>query len=102
MLVIKKACDEMKELLYEAKERVELAIYCKSDYPMLASTYIELANSCLTNVDKLHSAVVDLIEKEKAKSDTPQAMLELWKYEHKVYVEKYEKAKLKIAMYSKM
>ena len=60
MLVIKKACDEMKELLYEAKERAELAIDCKSKYPML------------------------------------------WKYEHKVYVEKYEKAKLKIAMYSKM
>ena len=47
MLVIKKACDEMKELLYEAKERAELAIDCKSDYPMLASTYIELANSAL-------------------------------------------------------
>lgn len=44
----------------------------------------------------------NLNDEEKAKSDVSQAMLELWKYEHKLYVEKYEKAKLKIAMYSKM
>ena len=102
MLAIKKACEEMRELLYEAKERAELGIENKYEYPTLASTYIDLANSCINNVEKLHSAVVDLIEREKSKGSVPNTMLELWNYEHKIYVEKYEKAKTKIALYSKM
>ena len=102
MLVILKSCEEMKELLYEAKERAELGIEYKTEYPSLASTYIDLANSNLMLVEKLHSAVVDIIEKIKGKNDVSQSMIELWKYEHKIYVDMYEKAKSKSAMYSKM
>lgn len=102
MLVIKKSCDEMREMLYEAKERADMAIEYKAEYPLLASTLIDISNNILTNVDKLHSAIVSVIEKEKTKSEVPQEMLELWKYEHKIYIEKYEKVKMRIALYQKI
>lgn len=102
MLVINKAVEELKEILYEAKERACLACEYKEEFPTLASVYIDLANNAINQADKLHSAIVEVISKVKSSKDYSESMIEYWNFEHKIYIEKYEKAKLKIAMYSKL
>lgn len=102
MEVIKEACEEMKELLHEAKEHIRMAIYNKEDYPILATTYAEIANQELAQADRIHNAVIAIIEKYKtSEKDIPQTMLDLWKYEHKLYIDKVEKVRYKIQMYQK-
>ena len=102
MLVIMNGAEEIKELLYEAKQRACYGLELKKDYPQLASYYIELANNGLMQAEKLHNYLVDIIDKYKTTSTAPDSMKELWNHEHRNYVEMYEKVKIKIAMYNKM
>lgn len=103
MLIIKNACYELREILYEAKERVGLAMECKYECPNLSSVYIELVNNMLNQAEKLHNAIVEYIDKEKTKiKDIPESMNELWKFEHNIYLELYEKVKSKLSIYNKM
>lgn len=102
MLIILKTCEELCELCYESKERAMLAIECKQDCPSLASAYIDIANNGLSQADKLHSAIIQYIDKIKASKTLTEEMMDVWKYKHEKYIEMYECAKMKITMYNKM
>lgn len=100
MLVIKKVSEELREMLYEAKERANLSLEYKEEYPELASCLYSMSNDTLNQAEKLHEHLVKIIKDIDV--EVPESMKTLWDFEHKLFIENYEKVKLKLSMYNKM
>ncbi len=101
MRVIMQLSEQIKEELEDARKYAKLATHYKTEYPMLAKVYYDLANEELSHCDRLHNEVVKLIEKTRAEKEPPKVMLELWEYEHESIMEEYGIVKNMISLYNK-
>ena len=74
----------------------------KSEYPQIANMYYEMSMVETTHVDKLHGAVVNLINEMKMKGvEVDSKMLAIYDYMHEKAIEKATKIKMMQEAYKK-
>ena len=74
----------------------------KSEYPQIANMYYEMSMVEMTHVDKLHGAVVNLINEMKMKGvEVDSKMLAIYDYMHEKAIEKATKIKMMQEAYKK-
>ncbi len=102
MEIIKKISTQIREEINDARKYYECAKEVKENYPILASSYIELANAELGHADKLHAQVVLIINKFKSEGNqVPPTMQELYNYLHKQMIDEVEELKYKMSLFNK-
>lgn len=81
---------------------IKMASKYKSEYPQIANMYYEMSITEMTHVDKLHNAVVTLINEMKMKGvEVDPKMLAIYEYMHEKSVEKATKIKVMQEAYKK-
>lgn len=81
---------------------IECATKYKEEYPTIANMYYEMSLTEMTHVDKLHGAVVSLINEMKAKgTEIDPTMMAIYNYEHEKAVEEATEIKVMQEMYKK-
>lgn len=74
----------------------------KTEYPQIANMYYEMSMTEMTHVDKLHNAVVSLINDMKMKGvEVDPKMLAIYEYMHEKAVDKATKIKMMQESYKK-
>lgn len=97
MKAIQTVIDHMHDTLEEAKEYYADYIMYKDHFPKVANTAIEMAQTHMNLYMKWHDVVVSLINDYKMKQgEIPAAMKELYDFEHKKLMEKYDHLNFKI------
>ena len=102
MKMIKKIIDQIYDELEGSEEYIECAMKEKADHPTIANMYYEMSLMEMSHVDKLHSAVVTLINEAKAKGEEPPAhMMAIYEYEHEKIMEEATEIKVMQEMYKR-
>ena len=97
MKVIKVIIDHMNDTLEEAHEYYRDFVIFKDEFPKMAQTSLEMANTHLNLYLKWHEVVVNMINDYKTKnSEIPATMKAIYDYEHKKLVEDYEELNYKV------
>jgi hypothetical protein len=96
--LIDKANDTMEEVEWYA----EKAHHLRHEHKELADVYIKIADMHVDIYKMLHEQMVDLIEAERKKGNTPPAeMLAIWNYEHAKLIKEFSEAKFLVEDYKK-
>lgn len=78
-----------------ADEYIETALKCKDENPELAKLMYSISLQELEHMEKLHKAVVEIIEKyRKENGEPPQAMMAVYDYLHRRHIERATKIKI--------
>ena len=102
MKMIKKIIDQIYDELEGAEEYIECAMKEKTEHPNIANMYYEMSLMEMSHVDKLHGAVVTLINESKAKGEEPPAhMMAIYEYEHEKIMEEATEIKVMQEMYKR-
>ena len=102
MKMIKKIIDQIYDELEGSEEYIECAMKHKTDHPNIANMYYEMSLMEMSHVDKLHGAVVTLINESKAKGEEPPAhMMDIYEYEHEKIMEEATEIKVMQEMYKR-
>ena len=102
MKMIKKIIDQIYDELEGSEEYIECATKEKNDHPTIANMYYEMSLMEMSHVDKLHSAVVTLINEAKAKGEEPPpTMMAIYEYEHEKIMEEATEIKVMQEMYKR-
>lgn len=97
MKAIRTIIDHMNDTLDEAHDYYKDYVMYKDDFPKVANTSLEMAQTHLMLYNKWHEVVVSLISDYKMKNgEVPKVMQELYDYEHKKIVEEYDEIAYKI------
>lgn len=96
--LIDKANDTMEEIEFYAEKAHSL----RHEHKELADVFIEIATMHVDIYKMLHEQMVDLIEAERKKGNTPPPeMLAIWNYEHERLVKEFSEAKFLVEDYKK-
>lgn len=102
MKLVKKIVKQIDDELEGAEEYIECASKYKEEYPSIANMYSEMSLAEMSHVDKLHGAVVSLINEMKAKGvEIDEKMMAIYEYEHNRAMDKATKIKVMQEMYKK-
>lgn len=102
MKLVKKIVKQINEELEGAEAYIECASKYKEEYSTIANMYYEMSLTEMTHVDKLHGAVVSLINEMKAKGvEIDPTMMAIYNYEHEKAVEEATEIKVMQEMYKK-
>lgn len=102
MKLVKDIVEEIDDELDGAKEYIKMASKYKTEYPQIANMYYEMSLTEMTHVDKLHNAVVSLINEMKVKGvEVDPKMMAIYEYEHEKAMDKATKIKVMQEMYKK-
>ena len=102
MKMIKKIIDQIYDELEGAEEYIECAMKEKTEHTNIANMYYEMSLMEMSHVDKLHGAVVTLINESKAKGEEPPAhMMAIYEYEHEKIMEEATEIKVMQEMYKR-
>ena len=102
MKMIKKIIDQIYDELEGSEEYIECAMKEKAEHPTIANMYYEMSLMEMSHVDKLHSAVVTLINEAKAKGEEPPpTMMAIYEYEHEKIMEEATEIKVMQEMYKR-
>ena len=89
MKIIEKLCDYIDEEICDAEKYAKCAHTHKEDHPDLSKTFINLAESELDHMNKLHGEVRSLIsEYRRTYGEPPEPMLAVYNYLHEKSVDK--------------
>ena len=100
MKIIKTLSEKIKEELKDAEAYIDLANQWKSDEPDTAELFAELSTEELGHMEKLHNAVVKLIENYRDNNgDPPAGMMALYDYMHNQNIENAMRVRIKQGMY---
>lgn len=95
MQLVKDIVEEIDDELCGAKKYVKMANKYKKEYPQIANMYYEMSLVEMTHVDKLHNAVVSLINDLKVKGvEIDSNMMAIYDYLHEKAIEKATKIKV--------
>lgn len=102
MKLVKDIVEQIDEELDGAKMYIKSASKYKTEYPVVANMYYEMSLTEMTHVDKLHGAVVSLINEMKAKGvEVDPKMMAIYEYEHERAIDKATKIKVMQETYKK-
>ena len=102
MKKIAEIVENIREEVNDAEKYAKKAVKLKDDDKQLAEVYISLAKAELEHMEKLHTAVVRIIQAYRSeKGAPPEYMMMVWNWEHERIVEKVAGVKMLIDMYNK-
>lgn len=102
MKLVKDIVEQIDDELHGAKEYIKMASKYKTEYPQIANMYYELSITEMNHVDKLHNAVVGLINDMKVKGiEVDPKMMAIYNYEHERAIDKATKVKVMQELYKK-
>ena len=97
--LIEKSYDTMEEIEWYG----EKAHHLRAEHKALADTYAKVGEMHITIYNMLHEKMVMLIEEEKKKGvQVPKSMQDVWDWEHKKMIKRFNEAKYLIDEYKKM
>lgn len=100
MKKIEKLEKQIHEEYSDAEKYITCALLNKEDDETLADLYYELATEEVKHADRLHNAVVRIIDDYKRKNgEPPEAMMTLYRILHERDVEYATKVKMMIQQY---
>lgn len=95
MKIIKKLSEMIEEELNDAEKYAICANKYKEDMPDLSRIFFELSNEELKHADKLHSAVVTIINEYRMNNgEPPENMMSIYDYLHEKQIEQKKGIKL--------
>ena len=92
----------IREEVHDAEKYAKMANQIKDEDRQLGDVFISIAKSELEHMEKLHSAVIRIIQAYRSeKGAPPEQMMMVWNWEHEQIVEQVAGVKLLIDMYQK-
>lgn len=100
MKIIEKLSEYIDEEITDAMKYAKCASAYKDENPVLADTFIRLAEEEMKHMMTLHNQVVVIIEDYKRKNgEPPEVMKAVYDILHKRHIDKAAEAKAAISMY---
>ena len=100
MTIIKKLSKLIECEIEDAERYIDYALKYKDEYPAVARLFSTLSAEEMEHQNKLHSAVVQLInEYKQTKGEPPEAMQAVYDYVHEQQIEKAKEVKLLQSMF---
>ena len=100
MKLIEKLSDKISEEICDGKHYVKMALEYRDEYPELGRLLYNLSLEEMDHMNRLHGAVVDIIESyRKANGEPPANMLAVYDYLNEQQIEKAAKVKHLQTMY---
>ena len=100
MEIIRKLSDYIEEEITDAGKYAACAIEFKDERPELADLFFNLAEEELGHMERLHAAVVTIIDEyRRTKGNPPEAMQAVYDYVHKKEIERTAEVKAKLSLY---
>ena len=94
MKLIETLYEKISSEIHDAKSYAKLAIENREAYPDLAQTLYELSVDEMGHMDRLHTAVTEIIkEYREEKGEPPASMLAVYDYLHKQQIDKAAEVK---------
>lgn len=100
MKLIEKISDQIEEELHDADKYIMCAGKHKEDHPQLARVYRDIAQEEIRHSDKLHGAVVDIINEYRQEHGAPPEKMQwVYDYLHEKHIEYAESIKRMISAF---
>ena len=100
MKLIQTLSDKISEEIDDANSYVEMAIEHREDYPDLARTLYTISTEEMDHMNRLHSAVAQIIEDyRRERGEPPAPMMAVYDYLHKKQIDKAAHVKTLQAMF---
>lgn len=100
MKIIQNLSDMIEEEIADAEKYATCALKYRESDPVLAETFLKLANEEMTHMSLLHSQVVRIIaDYRKNEGDPPEGMLMLYDIMHQKHIQNAATAKGLISLY---
>ena len=100
MKIIQKLSDYIEDELCDAKKYATEAVKCKTEYPELSKLFYDLSGEEMGHMERLHKAVVGMIEKYRREhGEPPENMMAVYDYLHEKQIEKATEVRMIQDMY---
>ena len=100
MKIIEKLSDCIEEEIGDSEKYARKALEYKDDFPETAKLFYTLSLEELEHVNKLHNAVVALIDNyRKSEGEPPKEMMAVYDYLHKKQIDRVSEVKILQTMF---